>query len=168
MSDPDPNPVVLVPWDPAWVQRFAACRRELLEACGAWLTQIEHIGSTAIPGLGAKPIIDIMPGLRSSEEGRRCVQPLVALGYEYLGEHGIPGRHYFRRLDACHVHMLAVGCDAWRDHLDFRDHLRAHADAREAYWQLKCRLAQALAHDRAAYSEAKSSFVAEILERARG
>jgi GrpB-like predicted nucleotidyltransferase (UPF0157 family) len=158
---------VLVPYDPAWPTRFEAYRDELLEAGGPWLEVVHHIGSTSVPGLGAKPVIDIMPGLRRYEDGLQLVEPLQARGYEYLGEYGLPGRHFFRRMKDSHVHVYTVGQGQWHDQLAFRDYLRAHDWARDAYWQLKCQLARA--HDDIDdYADAKSNFVADILRRARG
>lgn len=165
-SLPTPGRPVLVPYDPAWPARFAAYRDELLAAGGAIFAVIHHIGSTSVPGLGAKPTIDIMPGLRRYEDGYALVEPLEARGYDYLGEYGLPGRHFFRRMKDSHVHTYVVGQGQWHDQLDFRDYLRAHPWARDAYWALKRELART--HDNVGdYAEAKSDFVADILRRAR-
>jgi GrpB-like predicted nucleotidyltransferase (UPF0157 family) len=82
------QPVVIVDYDPRWPELFEAEKARILEACGEWLATVEHIGSTSVPGLAAKPIIDIMPGLRRLEEGRHCIEPMQKLGYQYLGEYG--------------------------------------------------------------------------------
>ena len=165
--------VVLVSYDPRWPAIFEAVASELREACGDALLSVEHIGSTAIPGCEAKPVIDVMPGLASFEAGLRCVAPLEALGYEYRGEYGIARRHYFARPPRSgrdelrlHVHMYAPGEGQWAAQLAFRDYLRSHVEAREQYVALKRVLAERFPHDGNAYADAKSEFVAEILSRA--
>ncbi len=166
-SCPTPGPPVLAPYDPDWPRRFERYRDAILAACGPVFHCIEHIGSTSVPGLGAKDVIDMMPGLRSHADGLRCVEPLEALGYKYMGAYGLERRHFFRRMKDCHLHMYVPGEGQWDDQLAFRDYLRAHPSARDAYWQLKQRLA-AQHDDIGSYAEAKSDFIAGILERARG
>ncbi len=162
-SVPTPGPVVLVAYDPAWPERFARYRDAIMGACGAWLTHIEHIGSTAVPGLGAKPVIDMMPALRSHDDGPRCAEAMAGLGYEYLGSYGLERRHFYRRMDSCHAHMWVPGEGQWHAQLAFRDFLRAHTWDRDEYWRLKLQLAVSHRDERNAYSEAKSGFVARIL-----
>lgn len=161
--------MILVPPDPAWPNRFARLCDEIAGACHGVVIAVEHIGSTSIPGLGAKPIIDVMPGLRAFDHGERTVAPLEALGYEYRGEFGIPGRHYFRKDDPetgeriTNVHMYEVGHDEWLAHLALRDYLRLHDDWRERYWKLKQELARQYPEDVEAYAEAKTAFVKEVV-----
>jgi GrpB-like predicted nucleotidyltransferase (UPF0157 family) len=141
----------------------------MLVACGDVLIAIEHIGSTAIPGLGAKPVIDVMPGLRTFEDGGQAVSPLERIGYEYRGEYGIPGRHYFVKDDPesgeriANVHMYAVGHDEWIAHLALRDYLRQHDEWRDRYWALKQELARKYPYDVEAYAEAKTDFVKGVV-----
>ncbi len=165
---PANQPVVLVPYDTDWPRRFTQVSDEMRRACGARIMRIEHIGSTSVPGLGAKAVIDVMPGLARFEDGNDCVEPLRALGYRYLGENGIAGRHFFVRgaPRTENVHMYAVGADEWLRHLLFRDFLRASAETRERYWALKQELARRFPDDVNAYAAAKSDFVAEVLSRA--
>jgi GrpB-like predicted nucleotidyltransferase (UPF0157 family) len=166
-----PVPVSIRDYDPAWPPRFEAARSAITAAVGERLVGIEHIGSTSVPGLAAKPIIDVMPGLRRFEDGHACVAALEALGYVYRGEYGIPGRHYFvssnsqGRRDQ-HVHMLVVGSDPWTRHLLFRDYLRAHPAAALEYAALKRALAARHRWDMDAYADSKSGFVEDILARA--
>jgi GrpB-like predicted nucleotidyltransferase (UPF0157 family) len=165
-SVPTPGPPALVPYDPTWPERFARYRDAILEVCGTWVSHIEHIGSTAVPGLGAKDVIDMMPALRHHDLGPRCAEPLAALGFEYLGAYGLERRHFFRRMKDCHLHMYAPGEGQWDDQLAFRDYLRAHPSVRDAYWLLKQRLAgEHRTID--AYAEAKTGFVQDVLRRAR-
>jgi GrpB-like predicted nucleotidyltransferase (UPF0157 family) len=147
---------------------FDAEKARILEACGKWLVTVEHIGSTSVPGLAAKPIIDMMPGLRRLEDGRHCIEPLQELGYQYLGEYGIPERYYFNKgvPRSHHVHMFEVGHEQWDRHLLFRDYLRAHPEALAAYAELKRELAERYRDDRDAYTDAKTEFVRRTEARA--
>ena len=88
--------ITLVEYDPAWPARFEEERSRILGVAGAYIEDVQHVGSTSVPGLGAKPVIDILIGLRDISLVEQCVEPLQALGYEYLGENGIPERHFFR------------------------------------------------------------------------
>jgi GrpB-like predicted nucleotidyltransferase (UPF0157 family) len=164
-----PRSFTLVAYDPGWPARFEAARAAILQACPGVVTRVEHIGSTSVPGLEAKDIIDIMPGLARFADGERCIAPLAAIGYEYRGEYGIPGRHYWVKDDPAtgirlqNVHMYEVGHDDWTAHLPFRDYLRAHDDWRDAYAALKRQLAARYAGDVEAYAEAKTQFVKEVV-----
>ena len=170
-----PAPVVIVDYDPHWPARFESARRTIVQATGPLVTAIEHIGSTAVPGLAAKPIIDLMPGIRRLEDGLACVAPLEALGYEYRGENGIPGRHYFNHYDKGgvqgtgiqHVHMVVAGSELWANHILFRDYLRAYPHEAERYSRLKRSLAERFRDNRERYTDAKTGFVADALERAK-
>jgi len=167
----DVQPIVIADHDPTWPEAFARSAHVICEACGALVIAIEHIGSTSVPGLAAKPIIDIMPMLASFEDGFACVAPLEALGYESRGEFGIPGRHYFvRDADAGppeHVHMYASGADEAVRHLLLRDYLRTHPGRAASYAALKRGLAVRFRDDREAYSEAKTDFILETVALAR-
>lgn len=153
--------VVVVDYDPDWPALFAEEAALIRTACGGGLEAIEHIGSTAVPGLAAKPIIDIMAGVRHIAAAAGLIAAMESLGYESLGPYGIEGRLYFRRGEprSHHVHMVEMGSDFWRRHLMFRDHLRAHADAAAAYALLKRRLADRFGADREAYTNAKTPFI---------
>src|SRR6516165_9169361 len=97
-----------------WAVRFAEERLRIAGALGASVLDIQHIGSTAIPGITAKPILDIAVAIRDFESGHALVPSLVALGYIYRGQNGIPRRHYFERDDACHLHFFEQGSLNWR------------------------------------------------------
>lgn len=131
-------PIEIVDYDPAWPRRFEDEKSRIIVAIGSSVVAVEHVGSTAIPGVAAKPIIDIMAGLRSLAEWTNCIGPLEALGYEYVPswEVELPERRYFRRVRprprTHHIHMVETTSEFWRRQLLFRDHLRAHQeDARE-------------------------------------
>jgi len=163
--------IEIAAYDPAWPGAYERERAAILEALGDLVFAIEHVGSTSVPGLGAKPIIDIMVGLRELADHARCVAPLRFLGYEHKGEFGIPGRHYFRkpvRGPRRHqLHMVEHGRDFWVRHLLFRDYLRRHPDEAAAYQRLKVGLAARFGTDVEGYTEAKREFIQSALVKAR-
>lgn len=138
-----------------------------MEAIGEWLVgDVHHVGSTAVPGLEAKPIIDILVGVGDLEQSRRCSEPLAGLGYlyaPYLAEemHWFCKPHPSRRTH--HLHLVPEGSGRYRDELAFRDSLRADSSAAIEYAALKRKLASELAHDRDSYTEAKSAFIRDVL-----
>jgi GrpB-like predicted nucleotidyltransferase (UPF0157 family) len=159
----------LVPYDPVWPDLFAAERERLLglfAAAGLAVT-LEHIGSTAIPGLAAKPILDILGGYPEDASVNDYIDVLATGGYVHRGEQGIPGREFFRRGNprSYHLHLARIHGQFWRDHLDFRDRLRADDPLRDAYAALKYDLAARFPRDREAYIDAKGPFVKGILAR---
>jgi GrpB-like predicted nucleotidyltransferase (UPF0157 family) len=164
--------IEIVPYDPAWPRLFEEEAGRILRACAGIVEVVEHIGSTAVAGLPAKPILDIMPGLRTFEEGLQTVAPLQALGYGYYGERGMAGRHHFdlRMAGRCvvHVHMFVIGTEDWCRHLVFRDALRAHADLAAQYAALKQSLAVRFRDDREAYTRAKGEFIHTVVCMAAG
>lgn len=170
-TEADLEPVAMAEYDPAWPGAYERERARIADAVGGLVVEIEHIGSTAVPGLGAKPIIDIMVGIRSPADGERCVRPLEGLGYEYKGEFGIPRRLYFRRLtggsQTHHVHMVEHGSDFWERHLLFRDYLREHPQEAQDYYELKVRLAAEFGTDREGYTEAKTEFIRSAEAKAK-
>ena len=166
----DRRRVELVPHDPAWAGRAAAESARLSEAIGATLIRIEHVGSTSIAGIVAKPTIDLMPIVRSLSELDARRPHVEALGYVWRGEFGIPGRRYCileqqgRRL--FHVHCQQDGHPEVARTLDFRDYLRAHPEEARAYEALKRVAAAAHPDDTLAYSNAKSDWIRACIERA--
>jgi GrpB-like predicted nucleotidyltransferase (UPF0157 family) len=163
--------VQIAEYDSAWPALFER-ERGLVAGTLGDVAAIEHGGSTAVPGLGGKPIIDMMVAVRDVfDEGQRCVAPLEALGYEHMGEHGMPRRLFFAkptpRPRSHHLHMVEVGSDFWERHLLFRNYLRGRVDEAEAYYELKVRLAVGFRTDREGYTEAKTRFIEAALVRAR-
>jgi GrpB-like predicted nucleotidyltransferase (UPF0157 family) len=174
------GPILILDYDPAWPALFQEERARLQGAIGEWAVAIEHVGSTAVPGLAAKPIIDIGVALRSFEDALHCITPLFELGYQCLGEYGIPGRVFFRKLTDTplpgqdgggvgrthHVHAYQQDHYEFVQQTLFRDYLRAHPETAREYEQVKRRLA--VEHtDMNEYAMAKSDFVRDILARAR-
>jgi GrpB-like predicted nucleotidyltransferase (UPF0157 family) len=149
----------------AWAGQYELERTHILKAIGEHILDIQHVGSTAIPGVPAKPILDILVGVESFEEARVCVDPMEAIGYRYKGENGIPRRHYFVKGDprTHHVHMVEKDSKDWRVTFLFRDFLRTHSDAAREYAEVKQRLAAQFAADRVSYQQQKDRIVERIL-----
>ena len=163
----------LEPHNPEWAKLYEQERARIAAALGPHVLDLQHVGSTAIPGISAKPILDIAAAVVSFETAAVTIAPLEALGYEYRGEHGIPRRHYFvlRSPDGeatlVHLHMFEIESARWESHLLFRDYLRAHPEEAQAYQALKERLMVRHHADRAAYTDGKTAFVTRILGQAR-
>ena len=160
--------VCVCAYTPEWQRFFQAEATRIQTAIGSDILDIQHIGSTSVPGLAAKPIVDIGIAVANFEEAARCVQPLVALGYRYLGENGIPRRHYFIRGEPriFNVHMNERQSADWRQTIRFRDYLRAHPAVAATYAELKLRLAQQFATDFPAYRAGKDGFIKQVLQAA--
>lgn len=160
-------PIVLSPYDSQWPAEFAAEEARILGACRGLPIRLEHIGSTAVPGLDAKPVIDILAGCPPRANRAEYVAALRRLGYEHKGAFGIPGRNYFRRASprAHQIHMVSWSSAFWRKQLDFRDALRADATLRREYAALKRDLARLFPDDVEKYAAAKGPFIASVLRR---
>jgi GrpB-like predicted nucleotidyltransferase (UPF0157 family) len=159
--------VELVEYDPTWTEWFEHERIALGPIFDGKAVGIEHIGSTSVPGLCAKPIVDVLVGLRELGLTDEQMDGMGRLGYEYLGEHGLPGRLFFRKEPRTHhVHVVEYGGELWERQLTFRDALRGDADERRRYDEFKRRLA-AEGHPREAYAELKTPFIRGVEARAR-
>ena len=164
-------PAEVVEYDPRWPLWFAEIRARLTPYLAQVPHSIDHVGSTAVPGLAAKPIIDLDVVVPTSVQVPAAIDGLVAAGYQHEGDLGIAGREAFRMpADSPHHHHLYVvveGNKAHQDHVLLRDHLRRDAVDRERYAALKRELAHLLATDRSAYVEAKAELVEELIDAAR-
>ena len=162
--------VQLVPYTPTWVTLFQSERARLKYALGADALDIQHIGSTAVPGLAAKPILDLGIAVAAEAVVAACTPRLIALGYTYRGYRGPDQGHFFDQGPEQHLthylHMLPIGDPAWSNYLRFLDYLIAHPASRDAYMQLKQDLAAQYTENRAAYTAAKATFVERILAAA--
>jgi GrpB-like predicted nucleotidyltransferase (UPF0157 family) len=162
--------VRIVPYDADWPARFEAERALLAAAIGDWaIGGIHHVGSTAVVGLEAKPVIDILVGVRDLEEARAGFDQLSALDYVYSPYraremHWFCKPHPSRRTH--HLHLVPTSSSRFRDELAFRDHLRAHSDVAREYGALKRRLAERCEHDREAYTFEKTDFILAALRDA--
>jgi GrpB-like predicted nucleotidyltransferase (UPF0157 family) len=165
------QPIEVVAYDPRWPLRYQRERDRIAAALGENAVAIEHVGGTAVPGLPAKPVIDIMVGVPDIERAGQAVAGLINLGYQYVPEleSELPERRYFRRgsPDTYHVHMVAVSSDFWEEHLLFRDYLRTHPQAAEEYGKLKRGLASRFRFDRDAYRAGKVPFIDTVVDAAR-
>lgn len=162
--------VRLVAYTPEWAWLFELEKARLQAALGDKVLDIQHVGSTSIPGCTAKPILDIAIAVESFEAAFACVPLIEQLGYEYGGEHGIPRRHYFVRRDprsTHHIHMLEQSSADYQAHLLFRDYLRTHPEAVAEYVALKQSLMEQFPADREAYTDGKAVFVQQILALAK-
>jgi GrpB-like predicted nucleotidyltransferase (UPF0157 family) len=170
--------VAVVPYDPAWPASFAQ-ERDHLRAClpRDLVGRIEHYGSTAVPGLAAKPIVDVLVEVADLEETKRRIAPVLeAQGYDYFwrpswGDDGPPFYAWFIKRDAGgrrthHVHMVEAHFEHW-DRLLFRDYLVRHPDVAREYGELKMRLSERHGEDRVAYTEAKTAFIVAVTARAK-
>jgi len=165
------QPVEVVAYDPGWPQWYEQERDRIAAALGEGAVAIEHVGGTAVPGLPAKPVIDIMVGVPDIERAGQAVAGLINLGYQYVPEleSQLPERRYFRRgmPETHHVHMVAMSSDFWEEHLLFRDYLRTHPQAAEEYGKLKRGLAGRFRFDRDAYRAGKVPFIDTVVDAAR-
>ncbi len=166
-------PVEIVDYDPTWPARFEVERAALEVALGPWLAPglgaagpIEHIGSTAIPGMPAKPVIDIMAAVTSLDASRPAIDAAASLGYLHF-PYKPALMHWFCKpspaLRTHHLHLVPLAAPLWRERLAFRDRLRRDAALAREYAALKRALAERHRRDREAYTEAKGPFVARVL-----
>lgn len=162
-------PVVIEDYDGRWPQRFETLRTRISAALGPLAAAIEHVGSTAVPGLAAKPIIDIDVLLHFDSDLHPAIERLHAFGYEHQGDLGVPGREAFRAPVALFPHHLYVCSPDSREysrHITFRDHLRGNPEDTRAYERLKRSLAERFGNDRDGYTLGKTDFIDAILRRA--
>ena len=171
------KPIVIAPYHAQWPVQFEALRQVYVAALDGMAISVEHVGSTSVPGLAAKPILDIDIVIPSPGDLPAAVGHLARLGYRHQGDLGLIGREAFsrdgaedvpregsgRRWPEHHLYVCAADAAELRRHLAFRDALRAAPRAVEAYAALKYALAEKFGHDRDAYTAAKTAFVTRIL-----
>lgn len=163
---------MLSDYSPHWPILFEGEAKVLREAFAPRGIVVEHIGSTSVPGMVAKPIIDVLLGAASLASIEDAIPALIGTGYRYVPEHEsqLPERRYFVKPGTgpalFHVHAVVRGGDFWREHLAFRDALRENRQLFGEYLALKRGLALTLAHDRKAYTNAKAPFIRGVLDRA--
>jgi GrpB-like predicted nucleotidyltransferase (UPF0157 family) len=162
------EPVSVSSSQPEWVSQFVVEHRRISEALRIAPADLEHIGSTAVPGLAAKPIIDLMLGVNGYPPSPALLREIEHLGYESLGEAGVPGRLYFRLRSVAHanLHVVLKGGTHWLNNLALREHLRAHAGARERYAQAKLAAIEAGATSLLSYSAAKAKVLSALIQEA--
>ncbi|MGH4012662.1 MAG: GrpB family protein [Pseudonocardiaceae bacterium] len=168
------DPIKIVAYDPEWPKLFARERDRLESILSPWLVEpIEHIGSTAVPGLPAKPIIDMVAPIADYATFHSALPALDQLGWVQASE---PGDEAARKWSICfpevgwrthHLHVVEHRSAYWRDWLAFRDHLRADSDTAAEYGEIKAELASRDHHDRTAYRAGKAPFICGVLDQLR-
>lgn len=163
------EPVIIVAYDSNWAKLYEMERDVIVARIEEYIQDIQHMGSTSVEGLAAKPIIDIMIGIRSLDDAKHCIPPLEMMGYEYVPEFekDLPMRRYLRKsangIRTHHIHMVERSSDFWNKHIAFRDILRSDASVRNEYAALKYRLAEEYRDDREGYTDAKTNFIETAL-----
>jgi len=162
--------IEVVPYDPHWRVLFEREARELVEIFGEEVVAIHHVGSTAIPNISAKPIVDVLVEVRCIESIDDFHPEMIERGYLPKGEFGIRGRRFFVKGDeeqrSHHIHVFETGNPEFERHLAFRDYLIAHPEEAEAYSRLKEELARKFPHDIEGYIAGKDTFIKEIERKA--
>ncbi|NHK32731.1 MAG: GrpB family protein [Asgard group archaeon] len=169
------EPIIIEKYNADWIAKYEKTKNKLLEIIDEFVVAIEHIGSTAIPGLASKPVIDILIGLRSLEDAEKCISKLIEHEYEYVQEHEkvLPNRRFFRKpakglgKREYHVHMVEINSYFWKRQLLFRDYIKSHPDALREYEALKYSLALKFKENRQAYVDGKDEFIEKILKKAQ-
>lgn len=153
----------------SWKRRFLDEQKRLRRLLGTARYTVEHIGSTAVPGLDAKPIIDMAMMIPSFKRLPFWIRRLEKAGYLYKGEYGLPGRHFFIRGNptAQHLHLVTPGCVHWDRWLLFRDYLKANPHEARRYNEAKLALARRFPDNRDAYTRAKTPVINRLLARAK-
>jgi GrpB-like predicted nucleotidyltransferase (UPF0157 family) len=163
--------IEVVPYDPHWRVLFEREASELVEIFGAEIVAIHHVGSTAIPNMSAKPIIDVLVEVRCIERVDDFNQEMIDRGYLPKGEFGISGRRFFIKGDeeqrSHHIHVFQMGNPEFERHLAFRDYMIAHPEEAKAYSRLKEELALKFPHDIEGYMAGKDDFIKEVEGKAR-
>lgn len=161
--------VQVVTYNSAWPQLFAKEKQSLLAALGNIIHAIEHVGSTSVPGLSAKPIIDMIASVDSLEVYKELAKPLELLGYEFMPERVFSDRVFFpkgpRENRTHHLSLVLKDSPGWHDPIRFRDYLIANPIVREEYQKLKLELADKYPNDRASYTKAKEATIQGIMDK---
>jgi GrpB-like predicted nucleotidyltransferase (UPF0157 family) len=167
MDSSNVDPVLIQDYNPCWPRAFSQLAARVWTTLGSLVVTVEHIGSTAVPGLASKPIIDLDVVLASPAELPEAIRRLADTGYFHEGDLGIAGREAFRSPPGeprHHLYVLAAQANELRRHLAFRDALRADTDLRDRYAALKRSLGYLYKDDRISYTQAKSTFITSIVK----
>lgn len=160
------NRVQVVDYDQEWLGAFERVRSYVWPAVRDIALSIEHVGSTSVPGLKAKPVIDLCTVVLSRKEVPACIERLASIGYVHRGNLGVPDREAFRSPDELprhHLYLSPRESLSLKNHLRFRDYLRSHPEAARAYGELKAALAQRFPEDMDSYIAGKTEFILRIL-----
>ncbi len=165
------EPIVVTDYDPSWPESFERLAAPISDAVRDLGGRVEHVGSTSVPGLAAKPIIDIDVVVPNVDVVPQAIEQLRLLGYTYQGDKGIPGREAFLwppGMPHHHVYVVVDGNAQYRQHIRFRDHLRSHPSVADDYAALKRELAEHHRWDRLGYTDAKTDFITRVLDANTG
>jgi len=165
------KPIEIFAYDPEWPLQFEVLRRFFETQLGELIYEVHHVGSTAVPGLSAKPVIDLDIVLKDLSRLNTATDQLCRLGYTYRGEMGITGRHAFSAKGstiafAHHLYICDPQSNAFRNHISLRDFLRSNLEARDQYAKLKRQLAESNAYNMDGYVQGKTAFITRILATA--
>jgi GrpB-like predicted nucleotidyltransferase (UPF0157 family) len=163
--------IIIKDYDKNWPKLYELEKNIMLISIGKWVKAIEHVGSTSIPGLSAKPTIDICIGVKFlTQADKYLLTPLQQFGYEYIQalETDIPERRYLQKLNnkgehLFHIHIVVFGSRLWKEYIGFRDYFITHPDKLKDYADLKCKLKEQFYSDRESYTVGKSDFIKKIL-----
>lgn len=162
--------VELISYKPIWKKLYKKEEKLLLKTLGKDVLDIQHVGSTSVPGVKSKLIIDIAVGIKSLKIGARFIGPLKKLNYECMGNAGVRGRLFFakgsKKNRTHYLHVEKLNSRNWINHIIFRDYLREHKKAVKGYNKLKERLAKEFRNDRDQYTAKKGIFIKKIINKA--
>lgn len=162
--------VKLSPYSEQWIKIYEAEQKIIKKTLGKLILNIQHVGSTSIPGLISIPRIDIAVGIKTLEDCEKCIEPLVNIGYHYRPGAGPEGGLHFAKGPennrTHYVHVEELNGKMWQDHILFRDYLRSHPETMEKYAQLKIVLAKNFPNDRISYLNGKSEFIIKVINKA--
>ena len=163
--------VVIEEYNSEWLTQYQIEAVKVREVLGESILGVEHIGSTSLEGLGAKPIIDFMVGVCDLNQVVEFIEPLQQINYEHVFHKDFPNRRFFRKGEkgagTHHLHIYKYGSEEWNNNILFRDFLKTHPDVLTQYHDLKKMLAKEYPNDRAAYTKAKHPFITKIIEKAK-
>ena len=163
-------PVVIVDYNPQWPAFYGSETKLIRRVLGGRILATEHIGSTAVPDLGGKNIVDMMAGVSSLEEAKRCLAPLESIGYTEVIPQVDNADWYYcleksQQALGYHLHLVRFGSGYWKKHVIFRDFLRKNPEVAQEYYALKKELAAKYGTDRLGYTEAKTAFIESVVTR---
>ncbi|HDX9579185.1 TPA: GrpB family protein [Bacillus pseudomycoides] len=165
------KPVIIEEYTTNWALQFTEEQKIITNIIGDVAIAIEHIGSTSVAGLSAKPILDMMVGVRDLNDIDTFIEPLKTIEYEHVFHQEFPNRRFFRkglwRAGTHHLHIYQYDSEAWNHNILFRDYLRSHPNVRQQYEQLKKELANKHRFDRVAYTNAKAPFIVDVIQKAK-
>ncbi len=165
--------IEIVEYNPEWAKKFEEIKSVFFKSFGDKIAAIEHIGSTSVPGLGAKPIIDVLLGVINLKDADAIIPGMINLGFEYISKYEdvMPYRRYFVKKinenDIYHIHTVETNSEFWKRHLLFRDYLRQNPDVMDEYYDLKIELSNREWNDSNDYADAKTEFIRNIENKAK-